>query len=155
MKEEVVFRSKFVWHTNRQTDTLVICCSSYDVSPYFTEFLRTGLNIKEWDELVIPGGIQILTMLQLIPKAVNVLLRFVKFLIKRHQIKRLVLIGHQECGWYAAQFLRGKEDERQKRDLVVMTEWLTREFSPAQVKVEAYYLSHGKDGQVVFSSLKP
>lgn len=155
MKTEEVFRSKSAWCEHRQTDTLIICCSAYDVNPYFVEFLREGLNVKDYDVIAIPGGIQLLTVFQLIPKAANVLMKFVNFLVKRHQIKRLILIGHQECGWYAAQFLRsGREDETQKRDLVMITDWLTRELSAAQVKVEAYFLSHGGDGQVVFSSLK-
>ena len=153
MKEQEVFRSKSVWQAGQQTDTLLICCSAYDVGPYFSEFLHKGLNIKVWDDLAIPGGIQLLTMFRLVPKAANMLLRFVKFLVKRHKIKRLIMIGHQDCGWYAAQFLRGKEDETQKRDLVLTAEWLTRELSAAQVKVEAYYLSHSGDGQIVISSL--
>lgn len=60
------------------------------------------------------------------------------FLVKVHELKRIVLITHYGCAWYAEQLQR-KPDEClpvQMEDLCTVTEKLRRQFE--SVKVEPY-----------------
>ena len=65
----IIYRSAVQWQSDRKADTLLICCSAHEYQPYFREFLAEHLKLQEeYDAIVVPGGIQVLTMANFIPK---------------------------------------------------------------------------------------
>ena len=96
----MTFISNIPWKEGRTTQTLVIHCSAYDFRPYFQEFITDGLKLTEYDVLAIPGGIQVLTLAYFLPKLESTVKKMISFLVEKHDLKRIILVGHHDCGWY-------------------------------------------------------
>ena len=54
---------------------------------------------------MVPGGAEPLALDDLIPKDFNFLRRRLEMLVRSHGIRRVVLIAHENCGWYRARKL--------------------------------------------------
>ena len=102
---ERVYRSSTPF-VERESSTLVIACGSNVYLPYVRDFLAGHLKLAEgtYDFLSVPGGPQFLMLTEYLPKFAWAGQRWVKFLVSKHRLKRVVLITHQDCAWY--------EDER-------------------------------------------
>jgi hypothetical protein len=101
----------------------------------------------------VPGGIEPLTLFDLVPKDFNFFRRRLESLIEAHGTKRIVAIAHQDCAWYKERkFFPLKIDlrERQIADLKRVASRL-RETLP-QLAIETYFARlEGKDPErVVF-----
>ncbi len=82
-------------------DVLVIHCSDHRFQAAFHEFLNLKLNLDQnYDLLVLPGGPQCLTLVEYLPKFSWAGWKWFRFLVDTHDLKRLILIQHQDCGWY-------------------------------------------------------
>ncbi|MCL6642422.1 MAG: hypothetical protein K6T71_03760 [Candidatus Bipolaricaulota bacterium] len=144
----------------RESAVLVISCSSNAFLPYTQEFLEQGLGLGpgQYDLLAVPGGPQFLLLTEYLPKFAWVGQRWVKFLVERHSLKRVIAIAHEDCAWYGAeqfvpQFLQkfgvGRSlKERQREDLREIVGALRHLGLP--ISVEAYYAEKGPDGRVRF-----
>ena len=128
--------------------TLVVHCSDYRFRQAFHAFIETALGIKHYDLIAVPGGPQFLVALDYLPKFAWAGNRWTKFLVEAHGLKRVVLIAHQDCGWYkhvhgshAAMEARQREDLRHARDQL-------RQLLPG-VSVETY-LGGLKEGKASF-----
>ncbi|MEM4217910.1 MAG: hypothetical protein QXZ09_07785 [Candidatus Methanomethylicaceae archaeon] len=155
-----------------ESSVLVICCSSNAFLPYTQEFLerQLGLGPGNYDLLAVPGGPQFLLLTEYLPKFAWVGHRWVKFLIERHRLKRVIVISHEDCAWYSEerfvpQFLHAArglhlrlpeagEDARSRRSLAQRED--LREIVHAlhalelPISVEAYYAEKSSDGRVRF-----
>jgi len=91
-----------VWQPFRDefSGNLAIFCSDERYVGATSEFLRHGLNLERCDLLVLPGGPAF------IAENNAGLMARVKFLLRHHRIKRIVLVTHADCGHY-------KERERE------------------------------------------
>jgi hypothetical protein len=148
-------QTPFVEH---ESTVLVIACSSNAFLPYTQEFLekQLGLGPGRYDLLAVPGGPQFLLLTEYLPKFAWVGHRWVKFLVERHRLKRVIVISHEDCAWYSEErlvpaFLQkfgvGKSlKERQREDLKEIVAALRNLALP----VEAYYAEKGADGFVQF-----
>ena len=84
-----------------KTEVLVIHCSDHRFQGGMREFLDEGLGLHaNYDSLVVPGGPQCLVELQSLPKFAWASRKWSRTLIELHGLQRLVLIAHQDCGWY-------------------------------------------------------
>ena len=54
------------------------------------------------DFVAVPGGIEPLTLVDLMPKDFNFLRRRLEALVESHGTRRIVAIAHQDCAWYRA-----------------------------------------------------
>ncbi len=150
-------QTPFVEH---QSTVLVIACSSNAFLPYTQEFLEKGLGLQKgaYDLLAVPGGPQFLLLTEYLPKFAWVGQRWVKFLVERHRLQRVIAIAHEDCAWYSderfvPQFLQrfgvgGSLKERQREDLRQIVQALRGLGLP--IAVEAYYAEKGADGRVRF-----
>jgi len=144
----------------RESAVLVIACSSNAFLPYTQEFLeqQLGLGPGEYDLLAVPGGPQFLLLTEYLPKFAWVGQRWVKFLVERHSLKRVIAIAHEDCAWYSEarfvpQFLQkfgvGRSlKERQREDLREIVQALRALGLP--ITIEAYYAEKSPDGRVRF-----
>lgn len=128
--------------------TLVVHCSDYRFRRAFNEFIEQTLAIAEYDRIAVPGGPQFLVALDYLPKFGWVGIRWTRFLVEMHGLKRVVLIAHEDCGWY--RHVHGSHAEleaRQREDLHRAREQL-REILPG-ITV-ATYLATLHDGKIGF-----
>ncbi len=147
--------------------TLVITCSSNAFAPYIREFLERWLALPEgsYDHLAVPGGPQFLVLTEYLPKFAWAGHRWVKFLVEKHRLKRVVLVTHEDCAWHDDERmipallhrLAGEAHDtpsgrgRQLAELGRMREALHELLPP--IGVEAYFAEKGVDGKVAFVRL--
>ena len=133
------------------TDVLVVHCSSFRFQAGLHDFLNQGLNLSgNYDLLVIPGGPQPLTLVEYLPKFSWAGWKWFRYLVEAHDLKRLILIAHEDCGWYRELplHLHTVSDlrQRQEEDLRRAKAKLTKEF-PA-LRVELYYAAWDSSDRV-------
>ncbi len=156
---QVVFRSHGAF-TDNSANTLVICCSSNAYLPYTEELIgaHLGLAPGSFDLLAVPGGAQFLLAAEYLPKFAWVGQRWLRFFADRQQIRRIVVIAHDDCAWYATEhavpaFLHSlvgvPARDRQRDDLAKIVAAI-RELHPAAM-VEAYFAARTGDGMVEFT----
>jgi len=144
------------WNAARP-DTVVISCVDGRWRPHLLEFTMMHLGIgPNGDYMAVPGGVEPLTLLDLLPKDFNFFRRRLEALVEAHGTKRIVLVAHQDCAWYRARkFGPFKIDlrERQIQDLRRAAKILHEMFP--DVKVESWYARHeeGASAKVVFDSV--
>ena len=140
MADEIVFESTIPWDSERP-ETLIISCVDGRWRPYIQQFVTDFLKTSpHTDFMAVPGGIEPLTLVDLIPKDFNFFRRRIELLIKSHGTRRIVAIAHQDCGWYIARKIgpfRIDPREGQIRDLRNAAARL-REMFP-ETSVETYY----------------
>jgi hypothetical protein len=123
-------------------DVLVVHCSDPRFQAGYHEFLNRGLQLGEnYGLLVIPGGPQFLTLVEYLPKFSWVGRKWLRFLVETVGMKRLILIAHQDCRWYASlpfHLFRSRDPrERQEEDLRRAQRALEADFPG--LAVELYY----------------
>lgn len=139
-----------------ETDVLVIHCSDHRFQAAFYEFLNLKLNLDEnYDLLVLPGGPQCLTLVEYLPKFSWAGWKWFRFLVDAHDLKRLILIQHQDCGWYKElPFHLHSSTEprlRQEEDLRRARQTLAREHP--HLSVELYYLGWDAQNQITVDAV--
>jgi hypothetical protein len=141
---------------SEHADALVVHCSDHRLQGVLQEFLNNGLRLNgNYDVLAIPGGPQCLTLVEYLPKLSWALTKWLRFLIDAHELKRVVLIAHQDCGWYKHLpfHLFGSSDPRrqQEEDLRRVKHALARDFP--HVRVDLYYAGWDAGDRVVIESV--
>lgn len=137
-------------------DTLVVHCSDHRFQGGIYEFLNLGLNLNEnYDLLVIPGGPQCLTLVEYLPKFSWASWKWFRFLVDAHELKRMILIAHQDCGWYKELpfHLHASSDprSRQEEDLRRVRQVLTKDFR--ELSVELYYAGWDSNDRVTIEPI--
>ena len=120
------------------------------IQDFTVNYLKADLHA---DFLAVPGGIEPLTLFDLVPKDFNFFRRRLESLIEAHGTKRIVAIAHQDCAWYKSRKLFAfKIDlrERQITDLKRVAARLHEAFP--ELTIETYFARlEGKDPErVVF-----
>jgi hypothetical protein len=156
----VVFRSSIAYAGEAPAEALVIACNSYLYLPQTIDFLHRGLGLHAYDLIAVPGGMQWLALPDLLPKHHRVTRWAVEYLVRKHQVKRVIGIAHQGCSAYEdestlgslARLATGKStDEHQCEHLLRVGRGLQADFG---VAVELYYASLEEGGTVAFRRLE-
>ncbi len=139
-----------------RAEALVVHCSDNRFQAAVQEFLNSHLQLDgNYDVLAIPGGPQCLTLVEYLPKFSWAIGRWFRFLIEKHELKRLILIAHQDCGWYRELpfHLFGSTDPRtrQEDDLRHARRHLAAQFP--RVRVDLYYVAWDADSRVTIESV--
>ena len=94
------YESTLPWNPERP-DTTIITCVDGRWYHHFQEFARLHLNAgARTDFLAVPGGIEPLTLFDLMPKDFNFFRRRLEALVDAHGTRRIVAIAHEDCAWY-------------------------------------------------------
>ena len=102
MATEAVYTSDLPWDAERP-DTTIITCVDGRWFHHFQQFARDHLKAgTRTDFVAVPGGIEPLTLFDLVPKDFNFFRRRLEGLIEAHGTHRIVAIAHQDCAWYKA-----------------------------------------------------
>jgi hypothetical protein len=102
MAPERAYESPLPWNPTRP-DTIVICCVDGRWRRHIMEFAANYLHAELLtDIMAVPGGVEPLTLMDLVPKDFNFFRRRLEALVAAHGTKRIVAIAHQDCAWYKA-----------------------------------------------------
>lgn len=129
-----------------------IYCSDGRVGEHFDDFLQNGLSLPRYDRVCLPGGPACLAghpQAHLEEKGV---LDELNFLVAVHKLKRIVLIAHQGCAFYASRLeLKDPRIELvQKADLVRAAAFVHR--VTGLNAIDAYF-ARMSEGQISFESV--
>ena len=143
-KPSVVYESSLPWDPVRP-DAVIITCVDGRWYRHFQEFAREQLKAGvHTDFLAVPGGIEPMTLFDLLPKDFNFFRRRIEALVEAHGTRRIVAIAHQDCAWYKSRKLgpitidlRARQISDLRRSAVRL-----REMFPG-VTVETYFARLG------------
>ena len=126
----------------KEATALVIHCGDYRFQAAFHEFLNRSLHLETYDLMVIPGGPLTLTPLDPFPKYHWAGWNWLRFFVEQHKLTRLILIQHQDCGFYKAMSAHLNAPleslrERQEQDLRRARDQVARELP--HLAVDTYY----------------
>jgi len=141
--QRLVSRQK--WNPDR-IGAMAIYCSDGRWGEAFDEFCHEHLHIPRYDRFAVPGG-----PLWLVVRHVSLMTPFaaareqLQFLVKAHQLERVVLFGHYGCAYYA--HLLGRDAEAclpaQQEDLRAAARMLRAWFP--NLKLDAFMaMRHGE-----------
>ena len=136
-----------------ESGVLVAHCSDPRYQPHFQDFLRNGLRLERYALIAVPGGPQLLTLTEYLPKFSWAGCRWVKFMMDLNKPERVILIAHDDCRWYLDMRFWGQTApllERQIGDLRRVRADLGERF--ASSRVELYY-ARLEDGGAAFEAL--
>jgi carbonic anhydrase len=156
MTDAPIYESVVPWNPKRP-DTVIISCVDgrwrEQIQDFTINHLKADLHA---DFLAVPGGIEPLTLFDLVPKDFNFFKRRLESLLAAHGTKRIVAIAHQDCAWYkASKLFPFKLDLRAKQiaDLKRVAARLHETFP--ELAIETYFARlAGKDpDRVVFETV--
>ncbi|MCC6428683.1 MAG: hypothetical protein IT435_17915 [Phycisphaerales bacterium] len=127
-------------------------CSDGRVGEHFDDFLTNGLSLPRYDRLCLPGGPACISGHPQTHLEQEGVVDELQFLVQVHKLKRLVLITHQGCAFYANR-LELKEPRLelvQRADLVRAAAFVHR--VTGLDAIEAYF-ARLADGRVTFESV--
>src|SRR5947209_995720 len=77
-----------------------VYCSDGRYGEQMDDFLHNSLKLPRYDRVAIPGGAAALAGHMPAMRERSALERQLRFLIEAHELTRVVLIAHQDCGFY-------------------------------------------------------
>jgi Putative carbonic anhydrase len=145
-----VYESTLAWDATRPSAAIITCVDGRWYH-HFQEFARVHLGAgTRTDYLAVPGGIEPMSLFDLVPKDFNFFRRRIEALVEAHGTRRIVAIAHQDCAWYKSRKIGRITDLREqqvsdlRRAAALLREWFPN------VTVEIYFARlSGEDPQKV------
>lgn len=139
-----------------RADTVVVHCSDHRFQVVLFEFLNKSLDLNgNYELLVLPGGPQCMTLVEYMPKFSWALTKWVRHLVDSLELTRMVLIAHQDCGWYKQLpfhlFDSSDPRQRQEDDLRRVRASMARDFP--HLRVDLYFAGWDNSNQVTIDSV--
>ncbi len=137
-RETRPFESRLTYERAR-IHAAAIYCSDGRIGDHFDEFLQEGLGLPRYDRVALPGGPACLAGHPQAHLEEQGVVDELKFLVEVHGLRRIVLIAHQGCAFYATRLdLREPRLELvQRADLVRATAFVHR--VTGLEAIEAYF----------------
>lgn len=129
---------------NYFSGNLVVFCSDERFVKATLELLKE-IGLSRFDLMVLPGG-----PLFIKENDPNLISR-INTLIELHKVKDIVLVSHEDCGYYKKIYPNlnsTKVKDLQINDLKEITQKLNRK----NINAQAYY-AHIRDGKIVFEKI--
>lgn len=79
-----------------------IYCSDGRLGEHFDDFLQNGLELPRYDRVTLPGGPACIAGHPIAQLEEQGVVDELNFLVEVHGLKRVVLIAHQGCAFYAS-----------------------------------------------------
>ncbi|MBX3357848.1 MAG: hypothetical protein KF745_05410 [Phycisphaeraceae bacterium] len=127
-------------------------CSDGRLGEHFDDFLQNGLSLPRYDRLCLPGGPACLAGHPQANLEEQGVVDELHFLVEVHKLKRIVLIAHQGCAFYATR-LELKEPRLelvQRADLVRAAAFVHRVTGLNHIEAHFARLT---DGKMIFESV--
>lgn len=144
---EIVYASAVPFDA-RRIRAAAIYCSDGRFGEQMDEFLHQGLGLPRYDRLAVPGGAACLAGHVSSFQERGALERQLEFLIRAHELERLVLIAHHDCAYYRNVWLGLKSlEQQQAADLRTAASDIRR--AHREIEIDAFF-ARKIDGTVVF-----
>jgi hypothetical protein len=125
-----------------------VYCSDGRFGEQMDEFLHLSLGLPRYDRVAVPGGAACMAGHMMIYHEANALERQLSFLVSSHGLNKVVLIAHENCGFYKGLWIGTTTLEEQQRiDLKKAADKIRSH--NGKVQVEAYF-ARRVDGKVRF-----
>lgn len=126
-----------------------IYCSDGRLGEHFDDFLQNGLSLPRYDRVALPGGPACLAGHPEATLEEQGVADELKFLTEVHKLRRVVLITHQACAFYAARMAlkEPRLELVQRADLVRAAAEVHR--VTGLDRIEGYFARH-VENRVVF-----
>jgi hypothetical protein len=115
-----------------------VYCSDGRYGEQMDEFLHHGLGLPRYDRVAVPGGAACLASHLVTMREEGALDRQLRFLVEAHELDRVVLIAHQDCGYYKRMRVRAKSLEDQQFEDLAKAAKRISEYVRG-LEVEAYF----------------
>jgi len=111
-------------------ETCIVTCIDYRLQEYINNWIAQNFEPGSFDRVALAGGV----------KNLEVILDQAKTSSRLHNIRRAILINHEDCGAYGAENIPDQETElkRHTEDLKSMAERIKSELP--DLNVESYFL---------------
>lgn len=130
-----------------------IYCSDGRVGEHFDDFLQNGLTLPRYDRVALPGGPACLAGHPQAHLEEQGVVDELQFLVEVHGLKRIVLVAHEGCAFYASRLdLKDRRLELVQRADLVRAAALVRRVTAIDA-VEGYF-ARLKDGQITFERVE-
>lgn len=116
-----------------------VYCSDGRVGEQFDDFLQNGLGLPRYDRVALPGGPACMAGHPQATLEQQGVVDELQFLVEVHGLKRLVLLAHSGCAFYATrlELAEPRLELVQKADLVRAAAFVHRVTGLAQI--DAYF----------------
>lgn len=128
-------------------------CSDGRLGEHFDDFLQNGLNLPRYDRVSLPGGPACLAGHPQAHLEEQGVVDELKFLVEVHKLRRVVLISHQGCAFYATrlELHEPRLELMQRADLVRAAAFVHR--VTGLDAIEGYF-ARFVEGRVSFESVE-
>ncbi|HEY1304435.1 MAG TPA: carbonic anhydrase [Vicinamibacterales bacterium] len=156
MANPVVYESTLPWDPERPNTTIITCVDGrwyHHFQEFAREYLKAG---HRTDFVAVPGGIEPMTLFDLVPKDFNFFRRRIEALVESHGTSRIVAIAHQDCAWYKARKIGPLTidlRDRQISDLRRSAARLREMFDGMTVETYFAHFAPGEPRRVVFEAV--
>jgi len=141
----VVYRSTIPYERAR-IHAAAIYCSDGRMGEPFDDFLQGGLKLPRYDRVALPGGPACLADHQQAHVQTQGVVDELKFLIEVHKLRRIVLLAHEGCAFYATRLeLKDRRLELLQQADLIRAAAFVRRITGIEA-VEAYFARLGNDG---------
>ena len=130
-----------------------VYCSDGRLGEQFDDFLHNALHLPRYDRLAVPGGAACLADHFATYREGDAVAAQLEFLINVHQLKRVILIAHENCAFYTDRLRISPigVTEKQHEDLIKAVERVQQ--LGGQVQVEAYF-ARMEGSRIVFERVE-
>ena len=143
------FQSSIPFDADR-VHAAAVYCSDGRFGEQVDDLLHEGLGLPRYDRLAVPGGGACLASHFSTYREEEAALNQLKFLIDAHRLEKVVLIAHEDCGFYS-EILRISPlqmETKQHEDLAKAVERV--QGLRYGLVVQAYFARKQSDGRIRF-----
>jgi hypothetical protein len=128
-----------------------VYCADGRYGDQMDEFLHLGLGFPRYDRVAVPGGAACLADHVQAMRERSALERQLRFLVEAHDLTRVVLIAHEDCGFYKTVRWRAPSLESQQAADLARAAEKVREYARG-LTVDAY-IARRVGGRVRFDPI--
>ncbi|MEM6316009.1 MAG: carbonic anhydrase [Planctomycetota bacterium] len=129
-----------------------IYCSDGRIGEHVDDFMTNALDLPHYDRIAVPGGPAALVARPDAALPPERMLGELRFLIEAHNLQRIVLIQHDDCGFYHARVKETDIEAVQRRDVDELAALLRK--STGIENIRGYFARFTDDG-MVFERITP
>jgi hypothetical protein len=131
-----------------------VYCSDGRFGDQFDELMHTALGLPRYDRLAVPGGAACLARHFAIYREEDGVSEQLRFLVKVHELERVVLIAHQDCAFYThrLQISSLQRETQQREDLQKAVERV-RSIGPS-LAIDTFFAHKKRNGTIHFEAIK-
>ena len=152
-KTSIIHTSDYPYDSER-INAAAVYCSDGRWGEQFDDLLHNTLNLPRYDRLSVPGGAACLATHFATYREEEGVMEQLRFLIDTHALQRVVLIAHQNCGFYTKrlQISPLQVESRQREDLKKAIRRVQR--LKRNLQTDAFFARLNHKSQIQFESIQ-